>query len=154
RRFRDLTAQARRSARFDGLSAAQSEPLRILLDEGVRYLDSVLTTGRHVQSELVQFLRSLRGAVDGSITAAVRLELDAYHAQMTLWRAKLSREAWQQLRVVVMEAPQARRVDLAVEYFARLLGEPLEGGRISFAESLYMSENEKWALDHIAKQEL
>ncbi|HZC00512.1 MAG TPA: hypothetical protein VE844_03855 [Gammaproteobacteria bacterium] len=31
---------------------------------------------------------------------------------------------------------------------------PWKGGRIIFAESLYLTEGEQWALDHIAKQEL
>ena len=73
---------------------------------------------------------------------------------MTAWRQEMSAEEWSQLRVVVVEAPQARRLDLGLEYFARLLDEPVEGGRIIFAESLDMSEGEPWALDHVAKQEL
>jgi hypothetical protein len=69
---------------------------------------------------------------------------------MRIWRREMSVEEWQRLRVVVVEAPQARRADLGLEYFARLLGAPVEGGRIIFAGSL----GEQWALDHIAKQEL
>jgi multidrug efflux pump subunit AcrA (membrane-fusion protein) len=39
--------------------------------------------------------------------------------------------------------------DLGLKYFSRLLGKPHEGGRVLFAESLYLTESEKWALDHV-----
>ncbi|MBY0523501.1 MAG: hypothetical protein K2R98_08875 [Gemmataceae bacterium] len=152
--FRDLAAAARDRVDLRRLTAAQRVPLVHLLDEGLRFLNEVIRSRQHVQADLVKFLRSLRNAIDGSIAAAVQLEIDAYHAQMTHWRKELTADEWRQLRVVVMEAPQARRVDLGLEYFARLLGEPVSGGRIFFAESLYMSEGEQWALDHIGKQEL
>src|SRR5918992_3922135 len=46
---------------------------------------------------------------NAAIAAAVRLEIDAYHHQMRIWRREMSAEEWQRLRVVVVEAPQARR---------------------------------------------
>lgn len=154
RHFLELTEAARQSFDPRSLSPPQRDPLEKLLAGGLAFLETVLRSGKMVASELVAFLRGLRSAIEASIAAAVRLEIDAYHAQMTAWRQQLSADEWRQLRVVVVEAPQARRVDLGIEYFARLLGEPVEGGRIIFAESLYLSEGEQWALDHIAKQEL
>lgn len=154
RQFRELTEQARTTFDPRDRSAAQRDPLEKLLTQGLGFMDEVLRSGRYVRDGLVRFLRDLRPSINAAIAAAVRLEIDAYHHQMRIWRREMSAEEWRRLRVVVVEAPQARRADLGLEYFARLLGAPVEGGRIIFAESLYLTEGEQWALDHIAKQEL
>ncbi len=151
RHFRELTAFAHRAVDPNGPA---NEALQRLLADGLHFMNGVIQTGRYGTTELVAFLRGLRPAIEASIAAAVRLEIDAYHAQMRAWRNELSAEEWERLRVVVVEAPQARNADLGLEYFARLLGEPVEGGRIIFAASLYLSEGEQWALDHVAKQKL
>lgn len=153
-RFRDLTVTARAAFEPRGHSREQHEPLEQLLDRSLLFMDEILQNSSFARAELVSFLRGLRPAIEGSLAAAVRLEIDAYHARMQVWRQQLSAEEWRQLRVVVVEAPQARTSALGLEYFARLLGEPVQGGRIIFAESLYLSEPESWALDHVAKQEL
>src|SRR3954462_7953833 len=44
---------------------------------------------------------------------------------------------WERLTVVVMGRQLPRRDNLAVRYFAPLLGEPGEGRRIVYAESLF-----------------
>jgi hypothetical protein len=154
RAFRDLAAAALADWDPGGLPAAQREPLEKLVAPSVAFMDRLLGDARWAMDELVAFLRGLRPQVDGSITAAVRLEIDAYHAQMVAWRGQMPPEEWRRLRVIVVEAPQARRAALGLEYFSRLLGEPREGGRILFAESLSLTEGEQWALDHVGKQEL
>ena len=51
---------------------------------------------------------------------------------------------WKRLTVVVMGRQLPRKDNLAVQYFARLFGEPGEGRRIIYAEALF---DEAKALD-------
>lgn len=59
----------------------------------------------------------------------------------------MSEEEWKGLSVVILGSPLPRSQNLAVQYFARLLGEPGEGRRITFAESI---RDEAKALDLMA----
>src|SRR6202044_872306 len=68
---------------------------------------------------------------------ATRAQIDSLHREMTAYRAKLSEEEWRQLRVIVQGSAMPRKSNMAVQYFARLLGEKGEGRRIRYAEALY-----------------
>jgi hypothetical protein len=50
------------------------------------------------------------------------------------WRATLAGGEWERLAVIARGGQLPRRGDLAVQYFARLLGEPGEGRRGLYAE--------------------
>jgi hypothetical protein len=64
-----------------------------------------------------------------------------------LWKNELAPEEWETLTVVVMGTQLPRKSNLAVQYFARLLGEPSEGRRIIYAEALF---DETRAIDLMA----
>jgi len=151
-RLRDLADNALRASHAEGGTVDSSTDA--LLRSGIAYLEALLKSGRSEPGQLISFVQGLEPTIQQAIASAVRLEIDAYHAQMTEWRSQMTQEEWQRMWVVVVEAPQARERDLGVMYFAKLLGEPPEGGRVLFAESLYLTENEQWALDHVAKQRL
>jgi hypothetical protein len=50
------------------------------------------------------------------------------------WRATLTDGEWERLTVIARGGQLPRRGDLAVQHFARLLGEPGEGRRGLYAE--------------------
>ena len=78
-------------------------------------------------------------------------QINLYQTHLTRWRRQLTREQWQQLKVVVIGSQMPRKGNLAVQYFAKLLGVPGEGKRIVYAESLW---GEKKALALLGKYEL
>ena len=73
-----------------------------------------------------------------------RPRIAATHEQVRAWRATLTGDEWKRLTVIVLGGQLPRRDNLAVQYFARLLGEPGEGRRIIYAEGL---GDEQRALD-------
>jgi hypothetical protein len=85
--------------------------------------------------------------VMANVAEAARSELDALHRQVSLWRSQLTEEEWKALSVVILGSALPRKENLTVQYFARLLGEPGEGRRITFAESI---RDEPKALDLMA----
>ena len=82
---------------------------------------------------------------------ASRAELDALHARVNAWRKEMSPEEWKALKVVILGSALPRKQNEAVQYFARLLGEPGEGPRIIYAESV---RDEAKALDLLATSEV
>ena len=60
-------------------------------------------------------------------------------------------DEWKALKVVILGSALPRKQSLTVQYFARLLGEPGEGPRIIYAESI---RDEATALDQMATRAL
>lgn len=87
--------------------------------------------------ERAQFAESLRQPIEENVLDAARLQIEALDKQMTKWRKELSESEWNKLRVVVIGSAMPRRDNLAVQYFAWLLGESGEGERIIYAEGLF-----------------
>src|SRR5262249_29359619 len=86
----------------------------------------------------------MRPLLEANGAEAARAQIDALHRQMKAWRGRLTDAEWGQLRVIVMGTQLPRKDNLAVQYFARLLGEAGEGGRVVYAEALF---EESRALD-------
>lgn len=88
-------------------------------------------------AELDAFARGSRAGLEANAEEAARLELDRLDRAMKRFRAGLGGAEWKRLHVVVMGAHMAREGEISMQYFQKLLGEPEEGGRIVYAESLF-----------------
>jgi hypothetical protein len=137
RRFRDLVVAGRDSLDGRGFSAPVLERQRQILAESLAFLDGVLERRQAGRDEVAAFARRLGPLLLANVDEAARLRLDALHAQTTAWRRQLADDEWRRLHVVVMGSAMPRRGQLAVQYYARLLGEPGEGDRIIYAEALW-----------------
>ena len=92
---------------------------------------------RFSRSSLLAFTRDMAPLVTQYVTEATHAQLDATHAQVSAWRRDLSPREWSQLHVVII-GPHTPREDLVVtQYFLCLSGEPREGRRVVYAESLW-----------------
>jgi hypothetical protein len=80
-------------------------------------------------------------------TAAARAAVDALHRQVRLWQGQIPPDEWNRLTVIVIGKQLPRKGNLAVQYFAHLLGEKGEAERITYAEGL---GDEPRALDLLA----
>ena len=95
----------------------------------------------------IHFTRRMTPLMMANAAAAARAALDSLHHQVMAWKADLTPEEWSKLTVLVIGRQLPRKDNLAVQYFARVLGESGEGKRIIFAEGL---GEEPRALDLLA----
>ncbi len=147
REYRGLMTSAEPSLAAQGLDPEQLERQKKILAECRGFLDSVVQARRCPRDERVAFARRMTPLVMKNVGEAARTELDALHARVNAWRREMSAEEWKALKVVILGSALPRQQNTAVQYFARLLGEPGEGPRIIYAESI---RDEAKALDLMA----
>jgi hypothetical protein len=147
REYRGLMTSAEPSLAAHGLDFEQLDRQKKILAECRGFLDSVVQARRCPRDERVAFARRMTPLVMKNVGEATRAELDALHARVKAWRSEMTDEEWKAIKVVILGSALPRQQNAAVQYFARLLGEPGEGPRIIYAESIH--EEEK-ALDLMA----
>jgi hypothetical protein len=147
RDYRKLMEPAEVSLVGQGLEPEQFERQKKLFAECRAFLDSVAQARRCSREERVAFARRLTPLVMKNVGEAARAELDALHTHVRAWRSEMTPEEWKSLKVVILGSALPRKQSLTVQYFARLLGEPGEGPRIIYAESI---RDEAKALDLMA----
>jgi hypothetical protein len=151
RHYRDLMDRAEPTLTARGLEPEQLDRSRKIYAESRGFLDAVIQARRCPREERVRFARRMTPVVMKNVDEAARAELDALHTTIRAWRSAMSAEEWKALKVVILGSPAPRRQNSAVQYFARLLGEPGEGARILYAESIH---EEPKALDFLANDEV
>ncbi len=107
-----------------------------LLGRCARLLDKNIADRKLEPGELTRFAVEQGPALLAISAEAARAEIDGLHRQVTVWKANMTPEEWQRLRVVILGSQMPRKGNLATQYFARLLREPGEGPRIIYAEGL------------------
>jgi hypothetical protein len=137
RRFRERIRTVRALVGQDWPDPASLSRQLEILDGGTAYLDRVLAAGRAPAEELEAYCRRTAPLVLANAAEAARLQIDAYRRQVSRWRRQLSPAEWGRLQVVVIGSQMPRRGNLAVQYFARLVGQKGEGPRLTYAEALW-----------------
>ncbi len=145
--FRGLIAAVEATIASHGLDAEQVERQRKIIGASVKFLDSVVASRKCTREDRVGFTRRMTPLVMVNAAEAARAELDALHRQVITWKSQMTEEEWKGLSVVILGSQLPRKQNLALQYFARLLGEPGEGRRITYAESIH---DESQALDLMA----
>ncbi len=135
--YRDQLVQAEKTLGGRGLSDEQLKRSQKIFSSCRTFLDSVTKMERAKGEVVKAFAREMAPLVIAHATDAARAQLDTTHEQMKKWRAQLSADEWKSLHVVIIGSPMPRKGNLAVQYFAHLLGEKGEGLRILYAESLW-----------------
>jgi hypothetical protein len=119
------------------LPAATLARQKRIVAGSLAFLDTVTASGACARKDLLAFSRRMAPLLMENVGDATRAQLDATHAQVSLWRKELTPREWSDLHVVII-GPHMPREDLVVtQYFLRLLHEPAEGGRVVYAESLW-----------------
>jgi hypothetical protein len=147
RDYRSLFPAAGERIDRAGLDAEQRERQKTILAECARFVDSVLDKRKCLPDERVAFARKMTPLLMANASAAARAALDSLHRQVCEWKGQLTPREWSAVTVVVVGRQLPRKDNLAVQYFARLLGQPGEGKRIIYAEGL---GDEPRALDLLA----
>jgi hypothetical protein len=135
--LRELIPPAEASLDTLKLSAATLARQKQIVAASLAFLGDVTERRKFARASLVAFTRGMAPLVMENVTDAARAQLDAIHAQVSVWRRDLSPREWNQLHVLII-GPHMPREDLVVtQYFLRLLHETREGGRVVYAESLW-----------------
>ncbi len=135
--LRELIPPAEASLDTLKLSAATLARQKKIVAASLAFLGDVAGRRQFSRSSLLAFTRDMAPLVTQNVTEATHAQLDATHAQVSAWRRDLSPREWSQLHVLIV-GPHMPREDLVVtQYFLRLLGEPREGRRVVYAESLW-----------------
>lgn len=139
--YREHLDAARRVMDDGGFTPAQLERQRKIFDTTLAYLDNVRRNGRTTDDELSHYITSLHKAFMANARDAAVAQVNAMHTQMLAWRKELTDDEWAGLRVVVVSSEQARRGNVATQYFAKLLncrekqiGYPGESTRLYYRE--------------------
>ena len=151
REYRQRMEEAEPTLATHGLGPESLERSRRIFAECRVFLDSVEKARRCPREERAKFARRMTPMVMKNVGEAARAELDALHARVSAWRSEMTPDEWKALKVVILGSALPRKQSLTVQYFARLLGEPGEGPRIIYAESI---RDEATALDQMATRAL
>jgi hypothetical protein len=135
--LRELIPPAQASLDAVKLPAATLARQKQIVAASLTFLDDVAERRKVIRSSLLSFTRRMAPLVMQNVNEATRAQLDAIHAQVSLWRSELSPREWSALHVLII-GPHMPRQDLVVtQYFLRLLHEPGEGRSVVYAESLW-----------------
>ena len=134
-----------------GFRPEQNQRSRLMLERCQAFLDGVLPPGKYNPAELQALTSAAGPIVLANAGDAARAQIDAYHAQVAAWRREMPPGVWNRLRVLVLGQQMARRHNVAVQYFAKLLGLPDESRRLVYAEEL---SGERQGLNLLATHQL
>jgi hypothetical protein len=108
-----------------------------ILDASLGLLDELRGPAGLARGRLAGFTAGLGPLLLANAAEAAGLELEALHGKVLGFRKAMDPADWRALRVVIIGSHMAREGEVTQQYFARLLGEPGEGGRIIYAEGLW-----------------
>lgn len=151
RQFRSRIDDVLRSLDQSGFSVDQVTRSRSLLQRCNNFLDDILERGKYEAADLQRLTRFAGPIVLVNASDAARAQIDAYHAQVRIWRADVPAADWAKLRVLVLGPQMPRKHNLAVQYFAKLLGVAGESRRLIYAEQL---SGEQQGLNLLATHQL
>jgi hypothetical protein len=135
RRYREQADAAHGTLEKRGFSAESLKRQQQIFTASLAFLDKALERKQVSSDDLTAFAREMAPLVLADAEESARLQIDALHAHVTAWRKQMSTDEWKRLHVVVMGSAMPRKGHIAVQYFAKLLGEPGEGRRIIYAEA-------------------
>jgi hypothetical protein len=110
---------------------------RRILDTSLEWLDALLGPEALDGRRMAGFAGTLGPLLLANAADAAALELEALDQAARAFRAGMAAADWRVVQVVIIGSHMAREGEVTQQYFARLLGEPGEGGRIIYAEGLW-----------------
>ena len=137
RNYRKLIVNAQSSLGDTGFSDSQLQRQKKIIDDSLAFLDAAIENRQVQKTAVDEFAKQMTPVLLENVDEAARAELDALHSHVTEWRHQMTPDEWKALHVVVMGAHMPRDEEITMQYFERLLDEPVEGRRIIFAEGLW-----------------
>lgn len=111
-----------------------------MIERDLAFIDKVLADGQVSADDLTRYCRASRPDVMANCGAAAKAQMAGTHKQMMAWKAEMTPDEWAGLVAVIPGRQTPRAGNAAVQYFARLWGEPGECRRIVYAEGLFVED--------------
>lgn len=108
-----------------------------IINESKTYLTQCIESKSISTEKRSAYARAMSGLVLESTEDAARAQIEGLHKQMMEWKKEVPPGEWARLRVIVMGSQTPRKDNVAVQYFAWLLGETGEGKRIVYSEGIF-----------------
>lgn len=137
-----------RDANLPPLSLSRS---LMIIAECQDFLNKTLAARRVSDSDLSRFAFRLGKPSLGNADDAVVYELGALDKQVHEWKAQMTPEQWQRLRVVVAGGHMPRQHERVTQYFFALLKQKQEGGQVIYMDDMATEDD---ALNLLATHEL
>jgi hypothetical protein len=137
RTYRDRVERAAASLKGRDFTEDMRKRQRAIFTASLKFLDEVLAAKGLKAGALEAFARALAPLVLANAADAARAQIDGVNQQAKAWRAEMTPAEWKALRVLVLGPALPRERNVMVQYFARLLGERGEGGRITYTEGVF-----------------
>jgi hypothetical protein len=137
RDYRKLIVDAQSSLGARGFSDVQLQRQQKIINDSLTFLDAAIQNRQVPKSALDNFARQMSPMLPANVDEAARVELDALRSHVSEWRHQMTSDEWKALYVIVIGAHMPRDSEISMQYFERLLDEPIEGRRIIFAEGLW-----------------
>lgn len=135
--LREHLTRSEASLQKIALESTAGARLHMILERSRAFLDHIIETSRTSSASLATFARSLGSVLLDSTNDATGIQLCELHTCASELLAPLSPEEWSHLEVIIAGNHQARARSLPLQYFAKLLGEPLGAEcRIAYAEAI------------------
>ena len=109
-----------------------------------QFLAAVKENGRVSHAELTAYTRAVAGLDLANAYEAVSDQLATIDSIVASWRQEMTEDDWARLYVVISTGHMPRKQQAALQYFKRLLDQPVEGDRIITIETM---DNEEQAID-------
>jgi len=136
-KYRGLIDAARERVAKLGLEREQADRQMKIIAAGLKLIDTVIESRACDRDVRLAFTRQMTPLVLANVDDATRAYLDSLHRHISNWREGMPATEWDRLTVLVMGPQLPRKDNAAVQYFARLLGEPGESRRIVYTEALF-----------------
>ncbi len=120
-----------------GFSPAQVERSEAIFALSFAQIKRALDAKTCSAAQATEFARTAAPLCLAHAADAAANQIDVMHAQVAAWRNDIPPADWAKLRVVVQGGPMPRRDNIAVQYFAKLLGVSGECNRLVYHESVY-----------------
>jgi hypothetical protein len=145
--YRELIIAARASLGGRGFDARQLQRQQRIISDSLAFFDSALKKRQLGKGELDKFAKEMAPLLLANVDEAAQAELNALHSAVSTWRSQMSDDEWNRLHIVLIGGHMPREGEVTMQYFMKLLHEPIEGRRIIYAEGLW---EEPKALDLLA----
>lgn len=147
RRYRGLVTAAREAVGLARMPPAQAQRQQEIIARSLSLIDALIASGTCERDARIEYARQMAPLVMANAADAAQADLDGLDRVVRNWKREMPPREWDRLTVIVMGSALPRKDNSAVQYFSRLLGEPGEGRRIVYTESVF---DESKALDQLA----
>ncbi|MGE0718703.1 MAG: hypothetical protein AB7P02_24865 [Alphaproteobacteria bacterium] len=120
-----------------GLDADATARSRLIFARMGAFMDGVLARGSFTGEELTAAARTVAPALLAHADEAARAQIDALHAVVGGWRARMSAEDWANLRVIVLGPRMPRAGYVQFAYFRFAMGEEAVDRRLIYGENIW-----------------